>query len=97
MIVLWSCQYVTLSMHMKDFPPLLNFVQVIGQTFGFLKKQLCQIKVKFWEDNEYCLNMVKLLLTRMTPRSQHYATKYHWFRAHIHPNHIKVLPIISED
>ena len=84
-------------MQMKDFPPLLNFVQVIGKTFGFPKKQLCQIKVQCWEDNEDCLNLVKLPLTRMTPQSKHYATKYHWFRAHLHPNHIEILPIRSED
>ena len=37
---------------MKYLSPLLNFLQVIGQTFGFTKKQLSPKKFKLWKDNE---------------------------------------------
>ena len=32
----------------------------------------------------------------ITPYSNHYALKYHWFRAHIGPNHIENKPISGE-
>ena len=33
----------------------------------------------------------------MTPRSKHYAIKYHWFREHIGPRHIELGKISSEN
>ena len=33
-----------------------------------------------WEDNVGALTLAHLELPRMTPRSKHIATKYHWFR-----------------
>jgi hypothetical protein len=33
----------------------------------------------------------------MTPRSKHYAIKYHWFREHIGPRHIQLVKIATDD
>jgi hypothetical protein len=33
----------------------------------------------------------------MTPRSKHYAVKYHWFREHLIPQEIQLVKIASTD
>jgi hypothetical protein len=33
----------------------------------------------------------------MTPRSKHYAIKYHWFRQHLKPNQVGVKKIHTND
>ncbi len=39
----------------------------------------------------------KLEPRRMTPRSKHYAIKYHWFWEHIGPRNIQLVKINTED
>ena len=53
--------------------------------------------VKIHEDNAGALLLGKLEPRRMTPRSKHYAIKYHWFREHIGPRHIELEKISSEN
>jgi hypothetical protein len=48
-----------------------------------------------WEDNSGALQLANMEPGRITPRSKHYAIKYHWFRSHLKPNHIKVHKIAS--
>jgi len=45
-----------------------------------------------WEDNAGTV-LAKLERPRMTPRSCHYAVKYHWFREHIIPEKIELVKI----
>ena len=33
----------------------------------------------------------------MTPRSEHYGAKYHWFCEHLKPNNIEILKINTKD
>jgi hypothetical protein len=33
----------------------------------------------------------------MTPRSKHYALRYHWFREHIGPRNIELVKIATAD
>ncbi len=40
-------------------------------------------KTTVWEDNMGCLTLSKLKPGQYTPRSKHYAVKYHWFRSHL--------------
>ena len=49
------------------------------------------------EDNAGALALRKLEPRRMTPRSKHYAIKYHWFREHIGPRRIQLVNISSDD
>ena len=53
--------------------------------------------IKIHEDNVGALILGKLEPQRMTPRSKHYAVKYHWFREHIGPRNIQLVKISSED
>jgi hypothetical protein len=53
--------------------------------------------IKVHEDNVGALALGKLEPRRMTPRSKHYAIKYHWFRKHIGPQNIQLVHISSDD
>jgi hypothetical protein len=53
--------------------------------------------IKIHEDNAGALLLGKLEPRRMTPRSKHYAIKYHWFREHIKPRQIELVKISSEN
>ena len=60
---------------------------------GFEKNQEFNILCSVFEDNAGALSLANLELLRMTPRSKHYAVKYHWFRACFKPENIKVLKV----
>ncbi len=49
--------------------------------------------VPIHEDNAGALILGKLEPRRMTPRSKHYAVKYHWFREHLSPRNIELVKI----
>ena len=53
--------------------------------------------IKIHEDNIGALALGKLEPCQMTPRSKHYAIKYHWFWEHIGPPNIVFVKISSED
>jgi hypothetical protein len=53
--------------------------------------------IKIHEDNVGALDLGKLEPRRMTPRSKHYAIKYHWFQEHIGPRKIQLKKISSKD
>ena len=42
-----------------------------------------RLHIKVHEDNVGALTLGKLEPRRMTPRSKHYASKYHWFRERV--------------
>ena len=44
-----------------------------------------------------CVKLSKLEAGRMTPRSKHYAIKYHWFRKHVVPEQIEIRYIRSDE
>jgi hypothetical protein len=50
-------------------------------------------KTTVWEDNNGALSLANMEPGRMTPRSKHYAVKYHWFRSHLAPNSVEVQKI----
>ena len=55
------------------------------------------MRVTVREDNSGALTLANLEPGRMTPRSNHYGVKYHWFREHLKPNNIEVLKIDTKD
>jgi hypothetical protein len=74
----------------------------------FLSRELCsslsfhvngviKMHVKIHEDHVGTLILGKIEPRRMTPRSKHYAVKYHWFHEHIGPRGVELVKIASED
>jgi hypothetical protein len=66
---------------MRDLIPLKAAVSEIAPGMGLEDKKIVTIKSKIWEDNMGALTLANMELHRTTPRSKHYATRYHWFRS----------------
>jgi len=91
-----EAEYVALSMAMRDLLPFKRLIQSIFIGVGIDKDQQFNIRCNAFEDNSGALALAKLELPRMTPRSKHYAVKYHWFRSCLKPENIQVLKIESK-
>jgi len=91
-----EAEYVALSMAMRDLLPFKRLVQAIFTGVGLQKNQQFNILCSVFEDNAGALSLATLELPRMTPRSKHYAVKYHCFRACLKPENIRVLKVESK-
>jgi hypothetical protein len=74
-------EYVALSMAMRDLIPLNEAVSEIASGMGLKNEKIVTIKSTIWEDKMGALTLANMELPRTTPRSKHYATRYHWFRS----------------
>uniref|UniRef100_A0A7S4IN60 Reverse transcriptase Ty1/copia-type domain-containing protein n=1 Tax=Odontella aurita TaxID=265563 RepID=A0A7S4IN60_9STRA len=92
-----EAEYIALSTAMKDIIPLQLLVHEAAVGVDLREEILVSINTRVWEDNQGCLKLARLPPPRMTPRSKHYALKYHWFRAHLRPNQIEIMPIDTND
>ena len=50
-----------------------------------------------WEDNTGTLMLSRLEPGQMTPRSKHYAIKYHWIRSHLKSNNIELNKVDTKE
>ena len=73
-----------MSMAMKDLIPLKRIVETVAVGLGLGEDIMTTIQSEVWEDNADALTLAKLEPPRYTPRSKHYALKYHWFREHVY-------------
>ena len=90
-------EYVALSTACKDLFPIMDLVKEIGTFFELPIKDKARFHVRIHEDNVGALTLGKLEPRRMTPRSKHYAIKYHWFREQIGPRGIQLLKIDTKE
>ena len=75
-----EAEYVALSTAMKDLIPLQRIVKAVAEGIRIDSDIRASIKSHVWEDNAGALTLARLEPPRITPRSKHYAIKYHWFR-----------------
>jgi hypothetical protein len=75
-----EAEYVALSTASKDLLPLVAVIRELSTAVGLEASFASRIHCKVHEDNVGALTLASLELRRMTPRSKHYAIKYHWFR-----------------
>jgi hypothetical protein len=92
-----EAEYVALSTSCRDLFPLIDITKELCETLQIDTKTSTQMHFKIHEDNVRALTLGKLEPWRMTPRSKHYAVKYHWFREHIGPRNIELVKISSGD
>ena len=85
-----EAEYNALSVAMKSVLPLQRIFKALASGLGFTREQQAHFKTTVWEDNQGALALANLEPGRVTPRSKHYAIKYHWFRSHIKPNKVDV-------
>ena len=98
--IAWStmeAEYVALSSACRDVIPIRNLLIELGTTYGLLTEDKPSIMTTIHEDNEGALQLANMELPRMTPRSKHYATKYHWFREYVNKGLIRVVGIDTKD
>ncbi|CAJ1970031.1 unnamed protein product [Cylindrotheca closterium] len=93
-----EAEYNALSMVMRDILPLRRVFKTVAQGLGLSNETATSLKTTVWENNMGCLKLARLKPGQYTPRSKHYAVKYHWFRSHVSDstNNISVEYIESE-
>jgi hypothetical protein len=95
-----EAEYVALSMSCRDLFPLIDITTETCGKFDTGNHNFdgaARLHIKIHEDNVGALALGKLEPRRMTPRSKHYAIKYHWFREHIGPRLIQLVKIATDD
>ena len=90
-------EYVALSQSCKDLFPIMDLGKEIGTFFDLPVKDKARFHVRIHEDNVGALTLGKLEPRRMTPRSKHYAIKYHWFREQLGPRGITLVKIATKE
>jgi hypothetical protein len=78
-----EAEYVSLSTACKDFFPIIDLVKALSAAVGLSVEFTANLHGKIFEDNVGALTLGRLEPGRMTPRSKHYAIKYHWFRSRV--------------
>lgn len=94
-----EAEYVALSTACKDLIPILALVRELCRAVGLPDEFEANLHCKIHEDNAGALTLANLEPQRMTPRSKHYAIKYHWFRDKVHDksNRITIVKIDTKN
>jgi hypothetical protein len=92
-----EAEYVALSSLCRDLFPLIDITQEIYSALLLHPPDTAQMHIKIHEDNVSTLILVQFEPQRMTPRSKHYAVKYHWFQEHLVPCKIQLVKITTKD
>ncbi|KAL7536309.1 hypothetical protein ACHAWF_005428, partial [Thalassiosira exigua] len=92
-----EAEYVALSTACRDLFPIMDLVKEIGQHFKLPVQDKSRFHVRVHEDNVGALLLGQLEPRRMTPRSKHYAVKYHWFRSELEPRGVVLTKIESKE
>ena len=72
-------------------------IKSIARGVGLIEDEQTRFKVSVHEDNAGAKILAEMEPGRMTPRSKHYAVKYHWFRSHLKPNETTIEKIETEN
>jgi hypothetical protein len=91
-----EAEYNGLSLCMRDLLPFRRLFLAVARGVGLDDSVETTFKTTVWEDNAGALTLANMEPGRMTPRSKHYAVKYHWFRSHLKstkPNAVEVKKI----
>jgi hypothetical protein len=92
-----EAEYSALSTVMRDVLPIKMLATEISENVGLTQEPITHFRTTVWEDNAGSLKLAILEPGRMTPRSEWYRIKYHWFRRKIKPNCIDIIKIPSAD
>jgi hypothetical protein len=85
-----EAEYSALSSSMRSLLPFQHLVTTVIKSMDYGTLKNTTFKTTVWEDNAGALALANLEPGRMTPRSKHYAIKYHWFRSKLKPHNIQV-------
>ena len=91
-----EAEYNALSLCMRAVLPFIRTFRKILSGLGIERAEFMEFKTTVWEDNVR-LTLGRLEPGQMTPRSKHYAVKYHWLCSKLKPNGIIVRKIDTKD
>ena len=92
-----EAEYIALSTACRDLFPLIDKLTEITSMLNLPFQPGSNMHIRIHEDNAGALILGKLEPRRMTPRSKHYAVKYHWFREQLVPRNIQLVKIASQN
>ena len=92
-----EAEYIALSQALRVLIPLRIVLDEVTTALNLKQDPHSSIKSTIFEDNQACLLLATSDPPKMTPRSKSIAVKYHWFREHLEPGVIDIMPIASED
>ena len=92
-----EAEYIALSQSCKDLFPIMDLLSELSDILSLHADLSPHLHIQIHEDNVGALTLGKLEPRRMTPRSKHYALRYHWFREHIGPRNIELVKIATAD
>ena len=75
----------------------MDVLSDIAGALGLLSPDSANIHVRIHEDNTGALTLAKMEPGRMTPRSKHYALRYHWFRQQLSPHGPRKIELVKID
>jgi hypothetical protein len=78
-----EAEYIALSTACKDLIPVVATVRELSKAAGLADDFITNLHIKIHEDNSGALALANLEPNIMTPRSKHYAIKYHRFREYV--------------
>jgi Reverse transcriptase (RNA-dependent DNA polymerase) len=96
-IALSTCEaeYVALAAALREVIYLRQVVAEMGSHFGMDDQLAVRTHSAVFEDNNGALSLAAT--PKLTPRSRHYATKYHFFRSHVASGTIQLKRIDTKD
>ena len=87
-------EYQALSYGMKELIPFLNLMKEVNAALG-LPEEDKELFTTIYEDNTACQLLAEQELPYTTPRSKHFAIRFHWFRSKIPEYNIKIIAVKS--
>ena len=91
-----EAEYIALSQALRVLLPLRTILEEVSNALHLSHDARSTIRSQIFEDNEACLKLATSDPPKMTPRSKSIAVKYHWFREHLIPGIIDIIPIASK-
>lgn len=88
-------EYVALSTAMRDVLPMRRLVTAVAKAITGEDQVESIAHSDVFEDNNGALTLATI--PRMTPRSKHYGTKYHFFRHHVQNGELKINKIDTKE
>ena len=89
-----EAEYCALSTSIRDLIPLRRLVREVCTALLGERAQKARMFSKVFEDNNGALALARA--PSLTPRSKHYAIKYHFFKEYVRKGEIKLFKIETE-
>ena len=92
-----EAEYISLSQALRVLLPLRIVLDEVTTALHLKQEPHSEIKSTIFEDNQACLSLATSDPPKLTPRSKSIAVKYHWFREHLEPGIVDIVPIASSE